>query len=318
VKSPPEQEVEGIFAFSETGVSIPSERARVSVPASVANLGAGFDCLAAAIDVRAEITLARAEAPVIAITGAKVAQDTSNLIYQSAAAVAHTVGYAGAFELRAYFPIPLRGGLGSSAAAIVGGVVAAARLLEAPMDADALLDLAVRLEGHPDNVAAALLGGVVVVTHNGNALRWSRITPALPLAVVLALPAMEIETAAARQVLPDQVSMHDAVFNVGHAALLVAALSQGRADLLREALRDRLHQPYRAALVPGFEAVVDAAAAAGAYGAVLSGSGPTVAALAPPTATAAVGEAMREAFGRAGMQSRVITTKVDPGGALGN
>jgi homoserine kinase len=297
-------------------VSIPSERVRVSVPASVANLGAGFDCLAAAIGLRAEIALSTAEAPVVAISGASVPQDPENLIYQSASVVAARAGYTGAFELRAYFPIPLRGGLGSSAAAIVGGVVAAARLLEVPMRPQELLDLAVGLEGHPDNVAAALLGGVVIVAQSRSGLRWSRVTPALSLAVVLAVPDLEIETAAARRVLPESVRLQDAVFNLGQVALLVAALSEGRSDLLREALCDRLHQPYRAPLVPGFEAVVDAASAAGAYGAVLSGSGPSVAALAPPEATTAVGDAMRQAFAGAGVASRVIVTEIDPHGAV--
>jgi homoserine kinase len=295
---------------------IPAERVRVSVPASVANLGAGFDCLAAAVGVRAEIALARSESPVVAVSGAQVPQDRSNLMYRSATAVAEACGYAGAFELRAYFPIPVRGGLGSSAAAIVGGMVAAARLLDAPLDVDRLLDLAVTFEGHPDNVAAALLGGVVVIAQNGTGLRWSRITPSLPLAVVLTIPDLEVETAAARQVLPEVVRLPDAVFNLGQVALLVAALSQGRADLLRDALRDRLHQPYRASLVPGFEAVVEAARAGGAYGAVLSGSGPTVAALSPPAATAAVGAAMCDAFMASGVRSRVLVTEVDPQGAV--
>ncbi|MDR7417760.1 MAG: homoserine kinase [Armatimonadota bacterium] len=297
-------------------MAIPSERVRVSVPASVANLGAGFDCLAAAIGLRAEIALAASTSPVIAVSGVAVPQDTSNLIYRSASAVAERTGYTGAFELRAHFPIPLRGGLGSSAAAIVGGVVAAARLLGAAMDQDDLLDLAVRLEGHPDNVAAALLGGVVVVAQNGAGVRWSRLMPALPLAVVLAVPDLEIETAAARRALPESVTLPDAVFNLGQVALLVTALSQGRSDLLRDSLRDRLHQPYRAPLVPGFEAVVDAAAGAGAYGAVLSGSGPSVAALSPPEPAAAVGEAMRAAFAHAGVTSRIIVTEIDPHGAL--
>ncbi|MCL6595996.1 MAG: cytochrome c biogenesis protein CcsA [Firmicutes bacterium] len=164
--------------------------------------------------------------------------------------------------------------------------------------------------------ALFLLGGLVVIAHNGAALRWSRIVPSLPLAVVLAIPALEIETAAARRVLPERVALQDAVFNLGHAALLVAALAQGRPDLLRGALCDRLHQPYRAPLVPGFEAVVAAGTAAGAYGAALSGSGPTVAALAPPEAAETVGEAMRAAFARAGVSSRVIVTAIESRGAL--
>lgn len=288
----------------------------VSVPASVANLGAGFDCLAAAVGVRAEITLGLSASAQVEVAGVEVPQDASNLIYRSAAAVAAAVGYEGEFALRASFPFPLRGGLGSSAAAIVGGAFAARLLLRAPLDDAALLDLAVGLEGHPDNVTAALFGGVVVVAHNGATLRWTRLLPVLPLAVVLAIPALEIETVAARQVLPDQVSRRDAVYNLGHAALMVAALAQGRADLLRDALDDRLHQPYRARLVPGFDAVVAAAVEEGAYGAVLSGSGPTVAALAPPETGQVVAGAMRQAFQDAGVQSRTVITEIDPHGAL--
>lgn len=308
--------MEGILVSWGVVVTTADKQVTISVPASVANLGAGFDCLAAAVGVRAEITLGRASSPQVDVTGVEVPQDASNLIYRSAASVAAAAGYEGAFALRAHFPFPLRGGLGSSAAAIVGGAFAARLLLRAPLDDAALLDLTVGLEGHPDNVAAALFGGVVVVAHNGAALRWTRLVPVLPLAVVLAIPALEIETAAARQVLPDPVSRQDAVYNLGQAALTVAALAQGRADLLRDALDDRLHQPYRARFVPGFDAVVAAAALAGAYGAVLSGSGPTIAALAPPEAAPGVAGAMRDAFGRAGVQSRTVVTEIDPCGAL--
>ncbi len=297
-------------------MTVALDRVTVRVPATVANLGAGFDVLAAAVGVHAEITLEPATAPRVAVSGVAVPQDVSNLIYRSAAAVAAQAGYRGAFALQAHSPIPMRSGLGSSAAAIVGGAVAASRLLGESLDADALLRVAADLEGHPDNVAAALFGGVVVVTRDGEAFRCIRIVPTLPLAVVLAVPGIEIDTAAARRLLPVQVSREDAVFNLGHAALLVAALVQGRADLLRGALGDRLHQPYRAPLVPGFNDVVAAAVGAGAYGAVLSGSGPTVAALVPPAAASEVGEAMRDAFRQAGVDSRAIVTAIEPRGAL--
>ena len=250
------------------------ERVTVRVPATVANLGAGFDVLAAAVGVHAEITLAPARAPQVAVTGVDVPQDSSNLIYRSAAAVAQRVGYAGSFALQAHSPIPLRSGIGSSAAAIVGGAVAASRLLGDPLGADELLRIATELEGHPDNVAAA------------------------------------------RAVLPRQVSLEDAVYNVGHAGLLLVALAQGRPDLLHHALTDRLHQPYRRHLVPGFDKVTAAAIGAGAYGAVLSGSGPTIAALAPPASAQGVGEAMVEAFQRAGVGSRAIVTGIEAQGAL--
>jgi len=136
------------------------------------------------------------------------------------------------------------------------------------------------------------------------------------LAVVLAVPDIQVETTFARQVLPREISRDDAVYNIGHASLLVAALAAGRPEWLRGALGDRLHQPYRAEFVPGFERVVDAAAAAGAFGAALSGSGPTVFALADPAAAPGVGGAMREAFTAAGVTSRVIVTEIEPEGAL--
>jgi len=297
-------------------VVVALERVTVRVPATVANLGAGFDVLAAAVGVHAEITLAPARAPQVAVTGVDVPQDSSNLIYRSAAAVAQRVGYAGSFALQAHSPIPLRSGIGSSAAAIVGGAVAASRLLGDPLGADELLRIATELEGHPDNVAAALLGGVVVVTRDDAVMRWARIMPGFPLAVVLVTPALQVETAAARAVLPRQVSLEDAVYNVGHAGLLLVALAQGRPDLLHHALTDRLHQPYRRHLVPGFDKVTAAAIGAGAYGAVLSGSGPTIAALAPPASAQGVGEAMVEAFQRAGVGSRAIVTGIEAQGAL--
>ncbi|MDR7482590.1 MAG: homoserine kinase [Armatimonadota bacterium] len=297
-------------------MAVALDQVTVQVPATVANLGPGFDCLGAAVGLFAEVTLAAAPTPSVEVAGVDVPQDVSNLIYRSAQVAAAATGWQGAFALRARSPIPLRSGLGSSAAAIVGGLVAAHRLLGDALDAERLLRLATDLEGHPDNVAAALFGGVVIVARDGTALRWARIVPALPVAVVLAVPALEVETAAARRVLPAQVERADAVFNLAQVALVVAALATGQAGALRGALRDRLHQPYRASLVPGFEAVVGAAEAAGAYGAVLSGSGPTVAALAPPEAAGAVGAAMVAAFAAVGVHSRAIETRIEPRGAL--
>jgi homoserine kinase len=297
-------------------VVVALDRVTVRVPATTANLGAGFDVLAAAVGVHAEVTLEPAAAPTVAVSGASVPQDATNLIYRSAEAVARAAGYTGAFALRAHSPIPLRSGLGSSAAAIVGGAVAASRLLGEVLDADALLVLAAGLEGHPDNVAAALFGGVVIVARDGERLRWARLVPALRLAVVLAVPDIQVETAVARQVLPAQVTRDDAVFNLGRVALLVAALAAGRSEWLRGALGDRLHQPYRAPFVPGFEQVVEAAVGAGAFGAALSGSGPTVVALAEPGPAPAVGEAMRAAFAATGVTARAIVTAIEPRGAL--
>jgi homoserine kinase len=302
--------------MSEDGMTVAVGRVTVRVPATVANLGAGFDVLAAAVGVHAEITVEASAAARVSAPNLDVPQDASNLIYRSAAAVARAAGHTGAFAVEVRSPIPLRSGLGSSAAAIVGGLVAANHLVGAGLDAEALLGLAAQIEGHPDNVGAALLGGVVIVVSDGARYRWLRLAPAMPLAVVLVTPALQIETAAARRVLPRAVSREDAVFNIGRASLLVAALAQGRPDLLGDALQDRLHQPYRASLVPGFERVKAAAITAGAYGAVLSGSGPTIAALAAPPAAPAVAGAMQGAFGDAGLTSRANLTAIEPQGAL--
>lgn len=296
-------------------MAVALERVTVRVPATVANLGAGFDVLAAAVGVHAEITLAPATSPQVAVTGADVPQDASNLIYRSAATLAARAGYRGSFALQAHSPIPLRSGLGSSAAAIVGGVVAANRLLGDALGTDDLLSAAAELEGHPDNVAAALFGGVVVVARDGVRLRWARILPEFPLAIVLVTPARQVDTAAARAALPRQVGLEDAVFNLGHAGLLLVALFQAKPGLLQFALDDRLHQPHRRHLVPGFDRVVSEAKAAGAYGAVLSGSGPTVAALTPPAAAQATARAMSAAFRAAGVDSRALLTSIEPRGA---
>jgi homoserine kinase len=295
---------------------VASDQVTLRVPATVANLGPGFDAFAAAVGVHAEVTLRRAAEPHVEVPGLAVPQDAGNLIYRSAAAVASLAGYHGAFDLHARSPIPLHSGLGSSATAIVAGLVGANRLLGASLDAATLLRLAVEIEGHPDNVAGALFGGVVIVTRDGQSYHWTRFTPDLPLAVVLAVPVLQVVTAAARSLLPPQVSREDAVFNLSRAALLVAALTLGRAGLLKYALADRLHQPYRAILIPGFDRVIAAAVAAGAHGAVLSGSGPTMAAFAPPGAGPGVGAAMQAAFQQAGVDSRVIVTEIEPNGAL--
>jgi homoserine kinase len=297
-------------------VVVALDRVTVRVPATVANLGAGFDVLAAAVGLYASVTLQPAPSPRVTVLGPSVPQDATNLTYRSAAAVAQAVGYTGAFLLQADSPIPLRSGLGSSAAAIVGGAVAASRLLGDSLDAGALLDLAIRLEGHPDNVAAALFGGVVIVTRDGTEWRCAQFAPALRVSVVLAIPDIQVETVVARQVLPSEISRDDAVHNIGRAARLVAALAAGRAEWLRGALGDRLHQPYRARFVPGFDRVVKAAERAGAYGAVLSGSGPTVAALAEPAAAEGVAAAMRDAFAAGGVSCRTLVTEITSQGAL--
>ena len=177
--------------------------------------------------------------------------------------------------------IPLGKGLGSSAAACVAGLAAAAFAAEDKAPADRIVRLATQLEGHPDNVAPATLGGVVAVIQDGDAVRATPIASHLSLGVALFVPEAGLDTQKARDILPATVPLTDAVFNVGRAAYLTAALIWGRWELIGPAMEDRLHQPYRARLIPALEAVIATALSAGAFGAALSGGGPSVIALGP-------------------------------------
>jgi len=250
------------------------DRLTVTAPASSANLGPGFDCLAVALELRNEVLVSVACGAEVGVHvegegAAGVATDASNLFVRAfAAAGADPAGLAFAMRNR----IPLARGLGSSAATIAAGV--AAGLAWAGRDADPLPEAAT-LEGHPDNVAAALLGGVTVAWTAGDEARALRLR-SCPVDFVCVVAADELETARARAALPAQVDHADAVHTAGRAALLVAALDAGRADAIAAALDDRLHEPFRAPLVPLLGAVRGRLGGLPAYGATLSGAGPSV------------------------------------------
>lgn len=295
---------------------------RVRVPATSANLGPGFDCLGVALALynRVELrVLAAGDAPRVEVEGegaGVLERGPGNLAYRAALRLFERAGApAPVMGLRLRNEIPVSRGLGSSSSAIVGGLVAANALLEGPLDRAALLDLAVEIEGHPDNVAPALLGGFqVCAAGEGRTLHAALPYPA-GLRAVVCIPDRAVSTDAARRALPEAYSRADAVFNAGRAGLLTAALATGRLDLLGEAMQDRLHQPYRAPLVPGFAAALEAAYAAGALGACLSGSGSTMLAFVTGAA-ARVGEAMTAAVRAAGAAARWLELEVDPAGAV--
>lgn len=291
----------------------------VRVPATIANLGPAFDALGLAVTLHNTVELAPAAAAAVEVRGegeGELPADERNLVHRAAAAAADAAGRAGAFHIRCRNDIPLARGLGSSAAAIVGGLAAANAALGQPLDGDALLRLAVGLEGHPDNVAPALFGGAVVCgSGRGGTVAVARLTPVWQGALVVAVPGFAVSTEEARRRLPAAVPFADAVGNVARTAALVVSLLTGRMDLLAEAMEDALHQPYRRPLVPGMDAVFAAARAAGAYGAALAGSGPSVVAPAPADRAAAVGEAMVRAFNETGAAARAYTLQIDPQGA---
>jgi len=241
-----------------------ARRRVVRVPASSANLGPGFDVLAAALALYLELEVVETGAFAI-VTDLDVPRDRSNLLVRAFEAL-HP---ADRFEFRISSEIALCGGLGSSAAAVVAGLLAADHLFE--LDAD-VLGLAARLEGHPDNVAAAVEGGFVVCEQG----RVHRFEPPAGLEAILVLPSEAAETAHARAMLPDQVPLRDAVFNVAHAATLMLGLCKSDLDLISAGLCDRLHQPARAHLYPRSAALIERARSLGALGATISGAGPAV------------------------------------------
>jgi homoserine kinase len=243
----------------------------VRAPATSANLGPGFDCLGLTLDLWNEVS---------AVPGMVDGAD-EHLIHRAARAAFEKVGapYPG-FQLECTNRIPFARGLGSSSAAIACGLLIANHCLGNPLDAAGLLDLAATLEGHPDNAAPCLLGGVRVATvgDSGHVVQV-RVPVALSLRAVVFVPEHSVPTLHARGVLPSSVSLADALFNVARSSLLVAALASGQAAALAEATRDRLHQPYRLALFPAGASLLETARQAGALGAFTSGAGPSVLAL---------------------------------------
>jgi homoserine kinase len=236
----------------------------VRVPASSANLGPGFDVLAAALGVHMELEVAETGRFEVR-TDLAIARDSRNLAVRGFAVLRPAGGVR--FTIRS--DIPLSGGLGTSAAAYVAGLAAADALNGGGAD---LLAEAARLEGHPDNVAAALLGGFVVSAGG----RAERLDPPAGLEAVLVVPGRAVRTTKARAALPPEVPMTEAVFNVGRASLLVLGLARGDLDLVARGLEDRLHQPRRASLYPRSMELVERARDLGALGATISGAGPSV------------------------------------------
>lgn len=258
-------------------------KVRVKVPATTANLGPGFDTLGMALNLYAWIEMGIAEETSITLYGDQmqgVPTDKSNLIYKVAQMVFDRAGVKHPeLEIAMYTEVPLARGLGSSASAIVGALAAANALIGSPLADDELFQMATALEKHPDNVGASLFGGLIVAFWDGTRAEHVRVEPDDRLEVLVAIPHFQLSTEKARHVLPREQSLENAVFNVGHSSVLVAALCTGRLDMIARAMKDALHQPYRAPLVPGLGKILAEATEHGALGVALSGAGPTMLAL---------------------------------------
>ena len=293
----------------------------VRVAGSTSNLGAGFDCVGVAVGrwLRVEARVTRGSSVAIERAGTLTALEIppeKDLLYRGFAAVCRDAGrdVPAGLALTADSDIPVARGLGSSAAATVAGAAAAAALLELELEAGALTELASELEGHPDNVAPAVFGGANLVLRERDGLVVTPLPIHPSLALVFAVPDFTVETKRARAALPATLPHADAVRAAGKSAALVHGLAHADPRLLAAGLDDVLHVPFRRALVPGYDAVTSAARQAGAHGATLSGSGPTIVAVVAADRVGPVGDAMVRAWGARGTVAQAFHADRPAGG----
>jgi homoserine kinase len=249
-----------------------ARRRLVKVPATSANLGPGYDVLAAALAMHLELEVEEAGSFSVEAEGLGVPLDRTNLCVRSFESLRPADGIS--FRIRS--EIPLAAGLGSSAAAIVAGLLAADHLYELAQEPEDVLIKAAEIEGHPDNVAAALFGGFVICAGDGDTLTATRLDPPQGVEGVVVIPHEQVPTEEARKALPEQVPLRDAVANISAAAELVLGIQRSDLTLIGRGLSDRLHQPHRAHLYPRSMEIVQEAPRMGAIGATISGAGPTV------------------------------------------
>ncbi|UOF90133.1 homoserine kinase [Fodinisporobacter ferrooxydans] len=295
---------------------------KVRIPATSANMGPGFDSFGLALQLYNEIEVERIEQGlVITVDGEGseyVPLDEQNIVFQAIRYVFEKAGEeVPPLNIHIHNEVPITRGLGSSATAIVGGVLAANRLLNDRYSQQRLLTFASDLEGHPDNVSAAMLGGFVVSGQfaAGAAVLYKRFELPKEFTCVVAVPNFHLATSVSRNVLPEQVKFCDAVANIGAAGLLVAAVASGDMELLRDSMRDLIHEPYRMPLVPGMEKAVRLAREAGAFGVALSGAGPSVIAFCDENRMERIRAALFAGLAEAGTNCTTLVLKPDWNGA---
>ena len=294
-------------------------KATVRVPASTTNLGPGFDVLGLALQLYSTISLEEIdngiEIEVIGVDVDKIANDESNIAYRAANLIFDKCGYKPkGLRLVLTNGIPAIRGLGGSGTAILGGLLTANALCNNPFSREELLNLATEFEGHPDNVAASLLGGLVISMMQGNHVHAIQLDCNSNLRVVVAIPNFSLSTKAARDVLPQTVNFADAIHNISRSSMLVAAIATGKLEMLSLSMADRLHQPYRTSLIPGFDDVAESAMRAGALSVALSGAGPSIAAYCI-TSTDEVGTQMSQAFRQNQISCDIKVLPIDSVGA---
>ncbi len=293
---------------------------KVSVPATSANLGPGFDCLGLALTLYNEIEAEKKESGLeIEVYGEgkkDIEVDEVNLVYRSIKRVYDQVGQpVPGFKLKLINKVPLSSGLGSSAASTVGGLLVGNYFVGELLSTDMILELAKEMEGHPDNVVPALLGGFIVTSTTEKGIKYVRHLPKKDLYFYLVVPEYQFATGRARGLLPEKIDFKDAVFNIGRSSMLVAAIMAEKYELLEWATEDKMHQVYRQAQLPGFVECVEKAKKNGALGVFLSGAGPSILALTDKPMPR-IKRVLKESYDEKEIKSRVLELQLSKRGAL--
>ncbi|HBR00977.1 homoserine kinase [Roseofilum sp. Belize Diploria] len=294
------------------------EAVKVRTPASAANLGPGFDCMGAALTLYNEFCFSllpdegSLDIDLKGIDVVHLTTDADNLAYKSFKRLYDRLGKkTPGVKIEIDMEIPLTRGLGSSATAIVAGLVAANHLAESPLSQTELMELAIAIEGFPDNVVPALLGGCHLATKDESGWLICDIPWHETIIPVVAIPNFELSTADARRILPSGYDRQDAIFNISHIGLLVRGLETGNPEWLKRGMEDRIHQPYRKTLIPGYDEVKQAAIEAGALGVAISGAGPTLIAFVNADRGTEVGTAMVESWKTHGIHVDALSLMLD-------
>lgn len=292
---------------------------KIRVPATTANLGCGFDCFGLALKKYLFLEIEEAkEDLMIQSRGEGAAQfekGENNLIWKAFMLVLKKYGKGRdvkGIRIKTLNQIPVTRGLGSSASAIIGGIIAASRLYNLKLSNEEILKTALSLEGHMDNIVPALMGGFTLAYSTENKpVKWLKIKFPNDLRVVVAIPDFHLSTEKMRSVLPDKLPLSDAIFNLSRSALLVKSLQESRWELLAEAMEDKIHQPYRATYIPGLQEMFSQVKNTGYAGIALSGSGPTVISLTKRGTENIISQIMGDAFLKAGINCRVLVLEPD-------
>ena len=292
---------------------------KVRVPATSANLGPGFDTLGLALALYVQVKLESSTDNIIKFSGEgarEIAERPEyNLAWQAVNRVLQVTGNKSALKMTIHNDIPVGRGLGSSAAAIVAGLVSANQLLGKPLAEEKILALAVEMEGHPDNVVPALKGGLTTAMQYNDQVYYQKVHLPAEMSVVVVVPEFELSTEIARAVLPEQIDLQVTIGNLQRACFLLASLHNGDFSNIQKAMDDQIYQPLRKQFIPGFDQVLNAAYDHGAIGAALSGAGPSIIAFCRINEQERVAQAMQTAFLDAGVVSKAWHLQIDDKGA---